>query len=188
MALKGGTGSAATVVVPPGPYTYDDPRFIYNEPCMFYNGGFDLQCLIDIQGVVLVKKKLGKSTSAISSRRKQLPPEDCRTILDFVIKAEVERVNDKEIDHKAKEKKYHLEYDPIKVTVDGLKHKTDDFEVWAHALTSSIVQPKICPTDKVRLLPIKTIVSSSLEARLRKPKILIKGEVVNRKKKKNDDS
>jgi len=175
--------SVPTVVVPPGPYLYDDPRFIYNEPCMFYDGGFDLQCLIDRQRVVL-PKKVGKSTAAVARRRKpQLPPEDCRTILDFIIRAEVEKVNNKPVEHREVEKKYHLEYDPIKVEVQELKHRADDFEVWAYALTSSIVQPKICPTDKVKLIPIKTIVSSSLEARLRKSKILIKGEVIDRKNK-----
>lgn len=172
-----------SVIIPPGPYLYDDPRFIYNEPCMFYDGGFDLQCLIDLQRVVL-PKKVGKSSGIVARRKPQLPPEDCRTILDFVIKAEVESVNDKPIEHEAKEKRYHLEYEPIKVEIHELKHRADDFEVWAHALTSSIVAPKVCPTDKVKLIPIKTIVSSSMEARLRQSKILIKGEVINRKNKK----
>jgi hypothetical protein len=31
----------------PAPYTYDDPRLLYNEPCFFYDGGFDQVCLIN---------------------------------------------------------------------------------------------------------------------------------------------
>lgn len=29
----------------PPPYTYDDPRILYDQKCFFYNGGFDLVCL-----------------------------------------------------------------------------------------------------------------------------------------------
>ena len=30
------------------PYLYNDTRYSYDEPCLFYDGGFDLKCLVAI--------------------------------------------------------------------------------------------------------------------------------------------
>ena len=177
----------ATAIVPSGPYTYDDPRFIYNEPCMFYNGGFDLQCLIDIGQVTLPKKIWGgRSTGGLALKSSDRPykEKDCRVILDFEITARAHSLNGKLVDSEEISKKYHLDYEPIEVSVDELKHKIDNYEVFAQALTASITTPVVCNTDKIKLLPIKTIVSSSLESQIRKSKILFKAEVFTRKKKK----
>lgn len=174
-----------SVIIPPGPYLYDDPRFVYNEPCMFYDGGFDVQCLIDRQRVVL-PKRVGRSGARPQRRRPKPLKKDCRIVLDFKIKSEIYRANDEIVDDEGTEKKYHLEYDPINVYVDELKFRYSDkepYKVVADILTSSNDLLRVCEIDRVKLIPIKTIVSSSLEVRLRKSKALIKGEVVSRKKK-----
>jgi hypothetical protein len=167
--------------IPPPPYTYDDPRFIYDEPCMFYDGGFDEQCLIDI-GKVILPKKLGRSTAG----RRKIPErkKDCKTILDVKIISALCKVNDEIVDDEEVTKKYHLEYDPITVTVNTIKCAEKDVNVYMQAMTSSVSVPQVCFDPNIKLLPIKTIVSSSLEARMRKSKLLVKSEIVTKKKKK----
>lgn len=184
-----------TVEFEDGPYLYDDPRFIYDEPCMFYNGGFDLQCLLDLQ--IIIPKKIGKRTAkrtaktspAIIYKKQDRLERDERVVLDVEIAVDVVSVNDNKIKYKADEKKYHLEYNPIKVKVSELQHRIDDFRVFAQAISSSIKTPKIHPTNKIKLLPFKTFVSSSsFEHRARGERFYLKSEIISVKssKKKED--
>lgn len=165
-------------VIPAGPYLYDDPRFIYDEPCLFYDGGFSVVCLINLEGRLLLRK-VGKSTSFQSKPVKK--EEECRTILDIRISVSPSKINNTEIDWPEIVKKYHMDYGPITVSVNRAKHEQDEVNVHMQALTSSITIPKICITDRnVKLLPIRTIVSSSL-SRIKKPKVIIKTESTKKK-------
>lgn len=176
---------SSTVIIPSGPYLYDDPRFIYNEPCMFYDGGFDEQCLIDLGRVILPQKIIkGRSSGGLILKPQKRPTEDCKTILDFKIVACLDKVNGDELDCEETTRKYHLEYEPIEVTVNELKHRIDNYEISATPILASVITPTVCNIDKIKLLPIKTIVSSSLESRIRKSKILFKTELINKRKKK----
>lgn len=179
-----------TVEFEDGPYLYDDPRFIYNEPCMFYDGGFDIQCLLGRQ--VILPKKIGKRTAkpsqAVIYKRQERPKRDKRVVLDICIEVDIVSVNDKNLDFPSQEKKYHLEYTPIIVATEAFKHKMDDFKVFAQTVTSSIKAPIFHPTGKIKLLPIKIFVSSSLfEHRTKKENIILKGEIISIKPKKKED-
>jgi len=47
------------------PYTYDDPRILYDEICFFYDGGYDSVCLATPTIVV------GRSSSSTGKRKKE---------------------------------------------------------------------------------------------------------------------
>lgn len=167
------------VTAPDPPYLYDDPRFIYDEPCLFYDGGFSVICLINLEGRLFLRK-VGKSTSFQSVPQKK-EEEDCRTILDIMISVAPSKVNNTDIKWPEIVKKYHMDYGPITVSVNRAKHEQDEVNVHMQALTSSITIPKICITDRnVKLLPIRTIVSSSL-SRIKKSKVIIKTESIKKK-------
>lgn len=173
------TLNGQTVTFPDGPYTYDDPRFVYDEPCMFYDGGFSVLCLANLRP--RLPRKVGRSTGMAPARRRPKPQEDCRVVLDVVITSAIAKVNDKEIDDEEEVKKYHLDYGPIEVTLHKVKHDEKELNVHMQAITSSISIPKVCVTDpNIKLLPIKTIVSSS-KARIKKPKLIFKTETVKKK-------
>jgi hypothetical protein len=167
-----------------GPYLYDDPRFIYDEPCLFYDGGFSVLCLINLRGrVVGIPRKVGKRTSLT------LPPipkkeEECRTVLDVVISAAPTKVNDENVDISETVKRYRMDYGPIEVSVHKAKHQQREININLQAITSSIKIPKICLTNpNIKLLPIRTIVSSS-KGRIKKPKLIFKTEAARKKNKK----
>ncbi len=195
------------VEVPDSPYIYDDDRFVYDEPCMFYDGGFDKQCLIELQTIRLPKKIVGRSGGTTPAtpqpaqtptyqqqqqqqqqqrQRQQQQRQRRREVLDIQIRTALHRVNDKVYDEEHEDdedvKRYKLEYEPFQVEVDRIKHEESELSVYSQDVTSSARIPEI-RTDKVKLLPVKTIVSSS-SARRQKPKVIVKGEVV---RKKNDD-
>lgn len=174
--------------LPGPPYLYDDPRFVYDELCLLYDaGGFDEVCAID-NGLIGRKKPGGRSGGRPAPppvRRKPKELEkDCREILDLVIQATLCSVNDEEVDEESEEKKYHLEYDPIKVSVERIRHEEGEYDVSTVAVDSTTTKPIVCADDQVIINPVQTRVSSSIEEKIRKPKILIKGEVVTRKKSK----
>jgi len=72
----------------PPPYTYNDPRILYNEPCFFYDGIFDSVCLAN------------KFTSArghgggLTSGKQQQPKEKLKEHLNVFIECELIRIND----------------------------------------------------------------------------------------------
>ena len=70
----------------PPPYTYDDPRLIYDELCLTYDGDVDDICVIDTFGV---RKIMGGSVS----RKKPKPLPD---ILDITIQVCLSKVNDED--------------------------------------------------------------------------------------------
>ena len=65
------------------PYIFNDSRFTYDEPCLFYDGGFDLKCL-----VALVPKHYGGSPP----KHKVYPQVE---FINLVFKTCVDYVNDK---------------------------------------------------------------------------------------------
>lgn len=82
---------------PPGkgpPYTYDDPRMIYDELCYLYDGGFDEVCLID--NGLLSSKKGGASAGIVARRKPYQPPPAPPCMLDIEIKSCLKRVNDED--------------------------------------------------------------------------------------------
>lgn len=165
------------VDVPAEPYLYDDPRFIYDEPCLYYDGPFSIICLINLEGRIL--RRVGRSTAYQSIPLKK--EDECRTILDVVISVTPSKLNNVDIEGHEIVKKYHMDYGPITVSVRRAKHEEDEVNVYVQALTSSISIPKVCVTDRnIKLLPIRTIVSSSL-SRIKKPKVIFKTESVKKK-------
>jgi len=154
-------------IIPAPPYTYDDPRFAYDEPCMFYDGGFDEVCLANLDKVIL-PRRVGRSGGQKSSTLRSAYEETCETILDIKISVLLNAINGKHVPANKVEKKYHMRYKPITVSVDDILYKTKKYNISMSNLTSTITVPKVCSSQKVKLLPIKTIVSSSLERRVKK--------------------
>ena len=69
----------------PPPYTYDDPRLIYDELCLTYDGDVDQQCVINNFGV----KKFGGN---FGRKRKPLPD-----LLDIKIEVCLCKVNEEDL-------------------------------------------------------------------------------------------
>jgi len=70
----------------PAPYTYDDPRLLYNEPCFFYDGGFDQVCLIN-------KFQIRTGGRSSASRNKENKPLDDKEYINVFIECELKHVN-----------------------------------------------------------------------------------------------
>ena len=73
---------------PPPPYSYNDFRITYNETCFFYNGGFDLKCLISIK-----RHPQGVAAAVGRYPYKSYPSTD---MIDLIFKTCIEYVNEKE--------------------------------------------------------------------------------------------
>jgi hypothetical protein len=169
--------------IPGGPYLYDDPRFVYDEPCLFYDGGFSVTCLINLYGRIPgLPKKVGKGGGyPLTYQPLYKQEEECRTVLDVIITVEKYKLNNKVMPGNEVIKKYHLDYGQITVDLSKIKHEENEVKVYARAITSSIEVPKICVTDtNIKMLPIKTIVSNSL-SRIKRTNTIIKTETIKKK-------
>jgi hypothetical protein len=162
--------------IPNPPYLYDDPRFVYDEECMFYDGGFDATCIINKRGL---PRKVGRSSYQSAPAKKQ--EDDCRVIVDIVISIEPVKLNDKQIQANEIVKKYHLNYGKIVVSIDKIKHQENELNVWVRPISNNIIIPKICIKDRdIKLIPIQTIVSSSM-GRIKNPKIIFNTDSIKKK-------
>lgn len=79
----------------PPPYTYDDPRFIYDELCMYYDGFFDKVCLL---GPEEAKRKVGASGAGRMLQKKPFIMPEPSPMLELQIKTCLKKVNDEEYD------------------------------------------------------------------------------------------
>ena len=75
---------------PQAPYSYNDSRICYNEPCFLYNGGFDLVCLAI--AVTPPRRVGGKSTS---QSRTTYPTA---SMIDFTFRSRIDYVNDEKLE------------------------------------------------------------------------------------------
>lgn len=176
-----------TVTFPDGPYTYDDPRFVYDERCMFYDGGFSAICLLP----TILPRRVGKSTGRkvnVHAYAQQVikREKDCEVELEVTIRLTCAKINNKEFTKQKHDvalvKKYRLRYKPMKVSLLKIKQNKNEFDVHLLNIASTITVPKICISDpNIKLLPIKTIVSGS-KSRIKQPKILLKTESIKKKK------
>lgn len=171
---------------PAEPHTYNDPRFCYNEPCLMYNGGFDLQCLFDRNGVGRIKG--GRSTG------RQYPEPE---VVDLLFKTCVVCVNDEKFEPEfCEEKKYSFKKDSditIKTSDLRVKSKERDAEVSASlneikesraqiSASNSIIKTKKQTGVSSSFAKLKTEISSSIKSRGPR-KIIIKSNSIKIKKK-----
>lgn len=171
----------STTNYPSGPYTYDSPEISYNEQCFFYNGGFELTCLIQDR----VKHGGGQAIGKLPTG-KVYPQVD---IINLIFKTCIDYVNDKP--YKDEEiceiKRYQFQKDEseikIKTTKMDVKRKlfkitSDEFNV---NTISRFMDKDNNPTSVVSssLSKLSTRVSSSLHFnKLQKIKVssaIIKG-------------
>lgn len=75
--------------LPTPPYTYNDPRLLYNEVCLFYDGGYDSVCLST--GTIFV----GKATASSSSSKKK---KIDKPFINLFIETKLLEVNGEKID------------------------------------------------------------------------------------------
>jgi hypothetical protein len=81
-------------ITAPPPYTYDDPRIVYDQKCFFYDGGFDEICL-GFEPIIPeepLKRRTGSGGIGIGYRKQ---PRTNYDWLDIKIKACLTKVNDK---------------------------------------------------------------------------------------------
>jgi hypothetical protein len=154
-----------TTTYPVGPYTYDDPRITYNEKCFFYNGGFELTCLIQDT----VRHHGGGQAIGKMPTGKVYPQVD---VINLIFKTCIEYVNDKSYkDEEVCEiKRYQFQKDvseiKIKTTSMNVKRRlftitSDEFNV---NTISRFLDKDNKPTSIVSssLSKLSTKVSSSL--------------------------
>ena len=88
---------------------------------------------------------------------------------DLTIKAAFRKVNDKEVDQELVVKRYRESHKPIEVDIQHLVHKNERIELGLYEEITYSVKPKII-VDNVKLVPLKTIVLSSIRLRIKKKK------------------
>ena len=145
-------------VPPEAPYTWNDPRICYNEPCFAYNGGFDLVCLFG--DATPARRVGGKSTSATAGR--QYPEPET---LSLIFKTCIDYVNDEEYNDEAycdiKQYKFKKELD-VNLKIEELTTQGKTYK-----LTSEVFSPKVIKkhlsSSAGKLAKKKTSVSSSIK-------------------------
>lgn len=146
---------------PAPPYSYNDYRITYNEPCFLYNGGFDLICLtIRHPGGTGASSAVGKYPT-----ERSYPSED---MINFVFKVCIEYVNDKKYDQEeyCEIKRYSVPKDSnvsvkttsLNVTKRLLSISSDEFSVRTIEKFLSASNPIVKEDSSNK----KTVVSSSL--------------------------
>lgn len=158
---------------PPGkspPYTYDDPRIIYDELCLFYDGPYDEQCLID-----LVTPAQRRRIGVGSARRKPIQPPPA--FLELEIVTCLKMVNDKKLEDGTCEVfrwKGELDKD-LTVTSRRVTHsRTNRYVV---GLLSDVNNPADSRNAQGELVsvtkPQRTIVTSKIEESVTSSKIIV---------------
>jgi len=101
------------MTLPAAPYTYDDPRLLYDEICFFYDGGYDFLCLT---GPIFVGRGGGEA-------RKRRVEKAKKNFVNVFIQHKLLSVNgiDYEPDEEPKWFRFAGENDLIDITIDGVK-------------------------------------------------------------------
>jgi len=147
-------------VPPPAPWTYNDPRLIYNERCFFYNGGWDLVCLYG--RVVPGKRKIGRSGAVFTG--KSYPQAET---INFLFKVCLTHVNEKKFEDYCEIKKYRVPKKiDLAVRVSKLSAQTKKIQVETEEMMTRIVKKFVYGDTLETMAPKETIVSSSLEKNL----------------------
>lgn len=96
------------------PYTYDDPRLLYNEICFYYDGGYDSVCLAT---PIIV----GRSTSSDGRKKKKEKLE--KPFINIFIETKLLEVNGKvyKPDEASTWFRFAGENDIVEIYVDGVK-------------------------------------------------------------------
>jgi hypothetical protein len=172
------------------PYTYNDPRIIYNEPCFFYNGGYDLICL----GLTI---NVGKGGGGAVGKQTIAKPQP--KMINILFKTCLDYVNDEEF----KEEYCEIKEFRFKKFMD-VNFKIEEVTLKGKrlTLTSEIFSPKIikkhmsASADNITIkkteissslmqLRLKSYISSSLV--LNTPnKIKVKTSIINKKEDKEE--
>ena len=79
------------MALPTPPYTYDDPRLLYDEVCFFYDGGYDQVCLTTPK-ITVLPYRAGLATAPVRRRKEQKKEEDL-PIINVFIQASLFEVN-----------------------------------------------------------------------------------------------
>jgi len=170
--------------VPNPPYSYNDYRITYNEKCFFYNGGYDLTCLVTRDrtrgvGTAIAGKYIDRS----------YPSKD---MVDLIFKVCIDYVNDKEFsdEEHCEIKKYtfqkkdslSIRTEKINVSRRILNITSDDFSVKTINKFLSSSNPYVKDnktTISSSMEKLKTYVSSSLHFSSPK-KIKVKSAIIKR--------
>lgn len=100
------------------PYSYDDPRILYDEVCMFFDGAFDQVCLLNKFQTNIV----GGSSSRTSSTKKTTTQieKDQNEFINIFIECELIKYN---------EKQYNVDDDKKWTRFTGENNKNSNVEV-----------------------------------------------------------
>lgn len=106
--------------LPDGPYTYDDPRILYDEHCFFFDGdGYDNVCLNPGTAVVVRHRGRGSYSNARQRQRQQ----ERGTFLNVFVQANLREVNGKHqiFDEDKSWVRFTGEDSPLGVVIAGVK-------------------------------------------------------------------
>ena len=138
-----------------GPYTYDSHKISYNEKCFFYNGGFELTCLIQDT----VRHHGGGQAVGKLPYAKVYPQVE---VINLIFKTCIEYVNDKK--YKDEElceiKRYQYNKDESKVDVraSGMNVRRRLFKITSDEFNVNTISRFLDKDNN----PTTSIVSSSL--------------------------
>ena len=167
---------------PAPPYLYDDPRFTYDDT-IFWDGDI----VIPDPVVVVVFRGGGSSGAAarhvevpVQNRKKIIPPEH-RVNFELEIYADLRKINNKKANLPEIIKKYHLNYKEIDVLMQKFIHKENFLTVSGYqseSINKTNNIPSVIITDKIKVSPLKTIVSGALETRIKESTTVIKSDSI----------
>ncbi len=97
--------------LPNPPYTYNDPRLLYNEVCFFYDGGYDSVCLAGALKII---------GGSVPGRRE--PKKPAKPFFNIFIEYKLIEVNGKKHKPRTKSKwfRYAGENDAIEISINGV--------------------------------------------------------------------
>jgi len=117
----------------------------------------------------LVRKRLAGGRGVAIGFKSTVPRRKPEFEYDLTIKAAFRKVNDEEVDQDLVVKRYRDSHKPIEVGIRHLVHRNEEIELGLYEVIATSVRPKI-KVDNVKLVPLRTIVSSSIILRNKKKK------------------
>lgn len=110
------------MTLPAPPYTYNDPRLLYNEVCFFYDGGYDSVCLTG--SIFVGRAKTNAQHAKERKKRKELEKEKLdKTFINIFIESKLLSVNGDLIkpDEESKWYRFSGETDIVEIYVNDIK-------------------------------------------------------------------
>lgn len=149
-------------VPPEPPYTWDDPRICWDEPCFFYDGGFDLVCLFP---TATTRKRRGGGGGTKTTPAKSYPTPE---VLSLVFKTCIDYVNDEELDDECEIKKFKFKKElDIDLEIKELTLKGKSYKLVSEVFSPRIIKKHMSSSNTDITTKRPTVISSQPELKLK---------------------